>query len=475
MQAITNNPNNLNHSGKINLNQIELFANLPVSLDPLWRWADSLSVAPEAVLVALEATAASFVNSRTTILGKKSTNYTVGPTMFSAIVGEPGSKKSLIIDRIAIEPLMEMQYEAMGVYQKEYSKYKTELSEWKFSKVQDKGPTPTPPIERQYMTSDYTPEALRDLATRNPRILRVFDKLARKSNSSNYYTAIKGIQPQHLLEGYDGTLPDMYRRGKHYPSLEVNQCLLGGIHPVFLSDLMINHDSNGKFARYNVALLDNRSDYWDEDDDKIIDVTELLVGLYKGIDKLPEQHFYLSKKAYYFFADVHNKLENAVRKEVNPAIIFQYKKGTGKILKWALLYHVVNAVGLNEVPSQEVSHRYIHIAQLRLKYQINQVRALLRIMDDTTSIKLTKVYEIALKKKDLALMTDTTTNKLIRIYEIALKKKDLSITQRDVVTRSKVVKTKEEAIKCFQRLAEMGYGEIVKTPRAIKFVAKPSA
>ena len=242
------------------------------------------------------------------------------------------------------------------------------------------------------MTSDYTPEALRYLAERNPKILRVFDELARENKGRNRYTGGKGNEAQQLLESYDGVLDAMNRKGKHYPSIQVNQSLLGGVQPGALSEIMSSNDPTGEFARYNVASLDNRPSYLKEEEGALLDITGLLVELYKKIEELPEQHFYLDKEASKLFVVVHNKLEDAVKKESNPAIIFQYKKGTGKILKWALLYHILNAVALNEVPSQEVPKRYIQIAQHRLKYQIDQVKAIIARMDDTTSSRLSRVY-----------------------------------------------------------------------------------
>lgn len=432
----------------MDLNKSKMFKNLSEKLNPLWSWADSLSVAPEAVLVALEATAASFINSRTTILGNRSTDYTVGPTIFSAIVGESGSKKSPIINAIAIKPLMEMQKKAKDQYLADYVEYEKELVIWNNLKRKDKGPAPTPIIKRQYTIGDYTPEAIRQLAERNPKILRIFDKLAQKSNNSNSYTVIKGIKPQQLLEGYDGILPDMYRRGKHYPSIKVNQCLLGGIYPVFLSDIMINHDPSGKFAQYNLALLDNKPNYWGRDCDNIVDITNLLIELYNRIDSLPEQHFYLSKEAFRLFVISHNKLEHAKQKELNPVIIFQCKEGSSKILKWALLHHIIDSVMMGETPSQEISKRYIQIAHYRMKYQIDQVKKITRKVDDATSSKLSKIYQLALRKENM------------------------TITQRDV-KRYRLAKEANEAIAYFNKLAESGYGEILKTSRAIKFVAKP--
>ena len=420
---------------------------LPEFFNPIWEWAENLGVNPEPVLLALEATLASLIDPGTTLLGRKKTNFRVGPTTFSAIVGEPGSKKSPIVKAIARGPLMEMQREAMVHYQTEYVKYEKELAEWNNSEEQDKGPEPTPPKIRQYLTGDYTPEALREIAADNPKILRVFDELARENKGRNRYTGGKGNEAQQLLESYDGVLDAMNRKGKHYPSIQVNQSLLGGVQPGVLSEIMASNDPTGEFARYNVASLDNRPDYWDEDDEKVLDITKLLVGIYKKIEDLEAQDFYLDKEASKMFTVVHNRLEDAVKKESNPAIIFQYKKGSGKILRWALLYHIANALALDEKPSQEVPKRYIQIALHRMKYQIDQVKAIIARMDDTTSSKLSRVYQLALEKPDL------------------------TITQRDV-KRRKLAKETDEAIVHFNKLVEMGYGEIIKTPRAIKFIAK---
>ena len=421
---------------------------LPKFFNPIWEWAKNLGVNPEPVLLALEATLASLIDPGTTLLGRKKTNFRVGPTTFSAIVGEPGSKKSPIVKAIARGPLMEMQREAMEHYKTEYVEYERELAEWNNSEEQDKGPEPTPPKIRQYLTGDYTPEALREIAADNPKILRVFDELARENKGRNRYTGGKGNEAQQLLESYDGVLDAMNRKGKHYPSIQVNQSLLGGVQPGVLSEIMSSNDPTGEFARYNVASLDNRPDYWDEDDEKLLDITKLLVGIYKKVEELEKQDFYLDKEASKLFTVVHNRLEDAVKKESNPAIIFQLKKGSGKILRWALLYHIANALALNEKPSQEVPKRYIQIAQYRMDYQIDQVKAIIARMDDTTSSKLSRVYQLALRKDNL------------------------TVTQRDVVTRSKLAKTTDEAIECFKKLADMGYGEVVKTTRAIKFVAR---
>ena len=179
--------------------------------------------------------------------------------------------------------------------------------------------------------------------------------------------------------------------------MKVNQCLLGGIYPGILSDIMINHDPSGKFAQYNLALLDNKPNYLKEED-SIVDITNLLIELYNRIDSLPEQHFYLSKEAFRLFVLSHNKLEHAKQKELNPVIIFQCKEGSSKILKWALFYYIIDYVMMGETPSQEISKRYIQIAHYRLKYQIDQVKKITRKVDDATSSKLSRIYQLALEK-----------------------------------------------------------------------------
>ena len=367
---------------------------LPTKLHPILKLAENLGVNPEPVLVTLEAVLASLIHPETRIVGRKSSDYEEVPTLFSSIVGEPGSKKSPIFNAIALKALAIMEKEAAEQYNAEFAEYEGDLAEWEAAEKQQRGDKPTPPKRRQYFTGDYTPEALREIAQDNPKILRLFDELAREANSRGRYTSGKGGEAQQLLESHNGYLPPINRKGKHYPSCFANQSLLGGIQPDVLSKIMSSGDPTGEFARYNVAFLVKKPHYWNGDSEVSLDITSLLVGIYKAIDELPALKFDLTPSAYKIFEKYHNNAETKANKEIKPALIYQYSKADGKILRWALLYHILEAVAKGEIPSQTIGERAIKIAGYRMRYQINQVRAILARMDKTEASKLSQIYQL---------------------------------------------------------------------------------
>ncbi|NES64482.1 MAG: hypothetical protein F6K24_04025 [Okeania sp. SIO2D1] len=118
----------------------------------------------------------------------------------------------------------------------------------------------------------------------------------------------------------------------------------------------------------------------------------------------------------------------------------------GKILRWAMLYHVIWAVCQGQAPDEIVSKKFIQIAKERALYQISQVRGLLSIMDDSGPSKMFQLYQYALRKGE-------------------------PITPRDAVYKTKKAKDRGEAIDFFRRLEEMGWGRTITTPRTIKFEA----
>ncbi|MGD1714752.1 DUF3987 domain-containing protein, partial [Dapis sp. BLCC M172] len=420
---------------------------LPKELRPILKFAENLGVNPEPALVALEATAASLIHPETRIIGRKCSDFEEVPTTFSAIVGEPGSKKSPIINAIASKPLGVMEKEATEQYNAELAEYEKELAEWESADKQDRGDKPTPPKRRQYFTGDYTPEALREIAQDNPKILRLFDELAREANSRGRYTSGKGGEAQQLLESYNGYLPPMNRKGKHYPSLSANQSLLGGIQPDVLSNIMSSADPTGEFARYNIATLNKKPHFWNGDSEVSININPLLVGIYEKIDELPSFKFNLTPEAYALFEKYHNKAETKANEETKPALIYQYSKADGKILRWALLYHILEAVANGQTPSQTIGKRPLQIAAHRMRYQINQVRATLARMENNEPSKLLKIYNLALRKNE-----EITAGRVKKVGH---------------------VKEIDEAIEHFRKLEAMGYGKVVKTKQTHKFEAFP--
>ncbi|MDJ0516014.1 MAG: DUF3987 domain-containing protein [Trichodesmium sp. MO_231.B1] len=426
--------------------KLKCHAMLPQELHPVLTFADNLGVPYEPTLVALEAAAASLIDPCTKIIGRECSNYDQNATIFSAIVGEPASRKSPLIQAIARKPLSKMQEKATELYDRQKIDYERDLADWEAADKSTRGDKPEEPKLRVFSTGDYTPEGMRELAQHNPKILRCFDELAKEQKSQGQYKGGKGGDAQLLLESYDGLMDTVVRRGKIYPGGVVNQCLLGGIQPEVLSEIISSSDPTGLFARYNIATLPNIPHYWDDDNEVGMDITPLLVDTYESINRLPAFTFKLSPDAYQLFKSCHNHAESQKAKADRPAMIYQYGKMPGKILRWAMLYHVLHAVCQGKTPDEIVSKKFIQIAKERAIYQMSQVRGLLSIMDDSGPSKMFQLYQYALRKGE-------------------------PITPRDAVYKTKKAKDRGEAIDFFRRLEEMGWGRTISTPRTIKFEA----
>ena len=393
-------------------------------------------------MLAFETVCASQINADTRIIGRKCSDYEEVPVIFSALLGEQGAKKTPIFKALVFKPLGAMEKEASDVYKKDLAEYERELGRWESADKDTRGDKPTPPKQKRYFTGDHTPEALRELAQDNPNILRFFDELAREANSRGRYTNGKGGEAQQLLESYNGFLPPMDRKGKHYPSCSANQSLLGSIQPDVLSTIMSSADPTGEFSRYNLATLEKKPNLWNGDSETVLDINPLLVDTYKAIGELPAMKFELSPGAYTIFEEYHNQLEMQLLEEVKPALIGQYNKLSGKLLRWAMVYHIIEAVAKGEKPDRVIDKKAMQIAVLRARYQISQVKAVLSRMENTESSKLNRVYQLALRLNQL-------------------------ITPRDV-KRAGLAKTTTEAIEFFRQIEKIGYGKVIRTSQTYK-------
>ena len=108
--------------------------------------------------------------------------------------------------------------------------------------------------------------------------------------------------------------------------------------------------------------------------------------------------FRLSPDAYQLFKSGHNHCESQKQKADKPAMIYQYGKLPGRILQWAMLYHVLCSVSQGQSPLEIVEKKFVQIAKERALYQISQVKALLSIMDDSGPSKIFQLYQYALRK-----------------------------------------------------------------------------
>ncbi|MFM6397475.1 DUF3987 domain-containing protein, partial [Planktothrix sp.] len=148
-----------------NRNQtLNLSEYLPGNLVKIEEFANRLCLRPELSLSAFLTVCSSLLSVGTTIdllvdycqFDQKSLG------MYTAICAEPSQKKSPLINKIALEPLLELQDEARKQYEQEMEDYQIELADWASDK-NNPDPEPQKPIMRRFFISGGTQAGIRNV------------------------------------------------------------------------------------------------------------------------------------------------------------------------------------------------------------------------------------------------------------------------------------------------------------------------
>ncbi|OAI47572.1 hypothetical protein AYO44_01460 [Planctomycetaceae bacterium SCGC AG-212-F19] len=153
--------------------------------------------------VAALAAAATAIGNSTQLEVK--VGWVEGPRLWSAIVCEPGSKKSPAL-AAATAPLREAQRRHQREYQIAAAKHPSDRADPPRLPYRCPGGTGAEPVMRQLYTADTTREALTDLLAANPRGLALIaDELAGWTMALNQYKRGKGDDRQFWLALWGGS------------------------------------------------------------------------------------------------------------------------------------------------------------------------------------------------------------------------------------------------------------------------------
>lgn len=204
-----------------------------------------------------------------------------GPRIYSAVVAEPGSKKSPAL-RFVMKPLYEEQQRFKEGYEEakkqddhDLEDYEIREATWKKRLRQGGVPgmkeTPKPakpiqPVMAQVFTTDTTLEALACLLQGNPRsLILVRDELTAWVLSQNQYRGGKGADRQSWLSFWNGAHAMVNRKTQHEPIMLDNPlvCVTGGLPPEVLSDLADERGrEDGFIHRILFGFPDRLPIYW---------------------------------------------------------------------------------------------------------------------------------------------------------------------------------------------------------------------
>ena len=182
---------------------------------------------PAAIAWACLCACSAAIDGRTRLQMKRHDRWAVSPALWVALIGDPSTKKSPIIDT-AWHPLHRIQNRDLAAHQRS-------MAHWKSIPKEERGRTPEPSPPRRLVSHDATMEALQTILSQQDRGIGVNrDELAGWLGSMEKYAPGKGGAADRAfwLQSYNGGshVVDRVMRG----TVSINNLLAvicGGIQP----------------------------------------------------------------------------------------------------------------------------------------------------------------------------------------------------------------------------------------------------
>jgi len=377
----------------------------PNLASPLLRLSSRLSLKPEVYLTTLLTVASSLHHPQTRIWLSKEDDFDQPAGLYSGIVAETSQKKSPILKALATKPLKVLQAEEKHLFEQKLKAYHYALEEREKLPPEQKREV-DPPVKPEravlYFTKT-TGEGLEYQAARQPQqgMLYLSDELPAIINNQNKYTNGKGSDRQDFLSYYDSTANTTLRADGIKSELDtILLAILGGVQPQVLQTLLNNcEDNDGNWARFLFVNQPSVAGRLHADGGRV-DLTGLLVDLYRKIRALPSVEYTLSPEAFKLFQQAYNRYE---QNRVNDPLVGMksvWGKSEGRVGRLALNLHVINSLANGETPSQEIEADTIKRAIALTDYYAMQVKAIYTEFSDSDALAphLAKVIEMSLKR-----------------------------------------------------------------------------
>lgn len=340
------------------------------------RTAIAMPTAIAPIFTTFLSTSASRIGTSSRIVVKASAKYVQPCIFWTAIVARSGALKTPT-QRVAVDPLVELEVEAKKDYQQALKAYDEAKEQW-----QEGDPTPAKPVRKRYLTKDSTLESLERLHNDNSRGLLVYrDELVAEFKAQNAYRGGRGADQEALLDQWNGSplITDRKEREISIPRSAINRT--GSIQWEVLQSYAGDHnDFNGFMARWLYSAVESPPRYfkWNESQDTGID--EILKGLYRSLELLPEQDYFLSPQAGKMFERWQNQLVDMEIQEAHSGMRAVYPKIEAYTARFALWLHIINSTLAGEVPPQTINASVMakaielaqfYLGQSRLVYAVN--------------------------------------------------------------------------------------------------------
>jgi Protein of unknown function (DUF3987) len=238
----------------------------PAARDLIRRGAASLHCPPDFLATPLLAVTAGAIGRRFVLRVKQ--GFLVGPQVWTATVGEPGTGKSPALEAVRA-PLDVLQAEAIGAHRAAKDAHEQRAAEWaalpSAERRDAEKPEPPPDLEH-YFTSDATLEAICKILggehSRTSGLVVFPGEIAKWVNGFDAYRGGRGGDRDNWLDSWAGAAikSDRTSREPYYVPRPV-VAVTGGIQPDRLR-LLASEVNDGFFDRFLVAYPDDQVADW---------------------------------------------------------------------------------------------------------------------------------------------------------------------------------------------------------------------
>lgn len=341
--------------------------------------ATEMPTAPEFLFTSFLPVAASRLGTGAQIVVKESGNFKQPAIFRTCLVAKSGDMKSPP-QKAVIEPLEQLENEAREAYAEEMKDYEEEMSLWK--KDGGEGEKPKQPICKRYILQNGSIESRIAIHSENPRGLLLYrDEWAAHLTGRNKFRQGKGDDEQNELTEFDGgqLIKDVVDASKRLHLAKTAISRIGTTQFSKLKELMGGHDDGvGEFGRWLFCVAACPPPYTNLEEDKPSTLTKLLKDLYRNLELMPAQEYFLSKEAKPFYQKYHNSLVDLAYSEQTPGIQIALPKLRSYFARFTLLLHCLNQALAGSVtkPATHIDDFTVLAATELCNYFLGQLRVI---------------------------------------------------------------------------------------------------
>lgn len=227
--------------------------------------------------------------------------WTQPAVLWTCAVGKSGTRKSVALRRV-VDPLNRLQRKARKDYEKKFDEYLRLSNAFEAQEKASKkdasivlGDRPVKPVQRRYVVTDTTAEALASiLAKQEQGIIVARDELAGLVRGFNQYKARGGSDEAFWLSLFDGTSVYIERKTGEERSIAVDRpavSIAGGVQPGVLADVFPRaQQENGLLARILFAYPPDVEAKWNEESPPP-GMEERFALVFDRLSNLPLEHW----------------------------------------------------------------------------------------------------------------------------------------------------------------------------------------